>query len=106
MSTVRFSRASAKKMRRGCRGGARCSSKHRCRVACSFHGGLRGGFYGRFRGGFPGEIRRFVPALFDLHFKGFFDALSTDSRSAAVVGALIAMAHALKLRVTAEGIEA
>jgi len=37
--------------------------------------------------------------------RSFVLGMSTDSRSAALVGAIIAMAHALKLRVTAEGVE-
>ncbi|WP_233829050.1 putative bifunctional diguanylate cyclase/phosphodiesterase [Paraburkholderia sp. ZP32-5] len=37
--------------------------------------------------------------------RSFVLGMSTDSQSAAVVGAIIAMAHALKLRVTAEGVE-
>jgi len=37
--------------------------------------------------------------------RSFVLGMSTDSQSAALVGAIIAMAHALKLRVTAEGVE-
>ncbi|MFT4068718.1 putative bifunctional diguanylate cyclase/phosphodiesterase [Paraburkholderia sp.] len=37
--------------------------------------------------------------------RSFVLGMSTDPQSAALVGAIIAMAHALKLRVTAEGVE-
>ncbi|MCC8396243.1 EAL domain-containing protein [Paraburkholderia sp. MMS20-SJTR3] len=37
--------------------------------------------------------------------RSFVQRMSTDAQSAALVGAIIAMAHALKLRVTAEGVE-
>jgi diguanylate cyclase len=37
--------------------------------------------------------------------RSFVTGMTTDPQSAAVVGAIIAMAHALKLRVTAEGVE-
>lgn len=37
--------------------------------------------------------------------RSFVTNMTTDPQSAAVVGAIIAMAHALKLRVTAEGVE-
>jgi diguanylate cyclase len=37
--------------------------------------------------------------------RSFVMRMTTDAQSAALVGAIIAMAHALKLRVTAEGVE-
>jgi diguanylate cyclase (GGDEF)-like protein/PAS domain S-box-containing protein len=37
--------------------------------------------------------------------RSFVTGMTTDPQSAALVGAIIAMAHALKLRVTAEGVE-
>jgi EAL domain-containing protein (putative c-di-GMP-specific phosphodiesterase class I) len=37
--------------------------------------------------------------------RSFVVRMTTDAQSAALVGAIIAMAHALKLRVTAEGVE-